>query len=437
MKFLKKIKNNAVLSNISWIVIGRIIYMLLNFIVSLIVARYLGPSQYGLLGYAASYTTFFASICSLGINSIIVKELINNPKNNGEILGTSIFLRIISSILSFLIIIFITFIVDMNETTTKIIVSLYAIHIIFQSFELLKYWFQSKLQSKYSEIAASFAYISMAIYMVILLIYKKNVLWFSIASSIEYLILAISLYIMYKKKQGQKLKVNQSLIKRLLSESYHFIISGMMISIYNSTDRFMLKQMLSESDVAYYTTAVTISGLCTFLLSAIIQSLTPVIIESKNKNNDLYEKRNKELYAIVFYISTIISLFIAIFSKIIINTLYGESYLPATIPLIILTWYTAFSYLGVARDPWIVCEKKQNYSKYIYIIAAFVNIIINYALIPIWGASGAAFESLVTQIGTVLIFPLLFRDLRPNVKLIFEAIFLKNIIEKKGSDKMF
>ncbi|MBQ8892259.1 MAG: flippase [Bacilli bacterium] len=437
MKFLKKIKNNAVLSNISWIVIGRIIYMLLNFIVSLIVARYLGPSQYGLLGYAASYTTFFASICSLGINSIIVKELINNPKNNGEILGTSIFLRIISSILSFLIIIFITFIVDMNETTTKIIVSLYAIHIIFQSFELLKYWFQSKLQSKYSEIAASFAYISMAIYMVILLIYKKNVLWFSIASSIEYLILAISLYIMYKKKQGQKLKVNQSLIKRLLSESYHFIISGMMISIYNSTDRFMLKQMLSESDVAYYTTAVTISGLCTFLLSAIIQSLTPVIIESKNKNNDLYEKRNKELYAIVFYISTIISLFIAIFSKIIINTLYGESYLPATIPLIILTWYTAFSYLGVARDPWIVCEKKQNYSKYIYIIAAFVNIIINYALIPIWGASGAAFASLVTQIGTVLIFPLLFRDLRPNVKLIFEAIFLKNIIEKKGSDKMF
>ena len=277
----------------------------------------------------------------------------------------------------------------------------------------------------------------MAIYMVILLIYKKNVLWFSIASSIEYLILAISLYIMYKKKQGQKLKVNQSLIKRLLSESYHFIISGMMISIYNSTDRFMLKQMLSESDVAYYTTAVTISGLCTFLLSAIIQSLTPVIIESKNKNNDLYEKRNKELYAIVFYISTIISLFIAIFSKIIINTLYGESYLPATIPLIILTWYTAFSYLGVARDPWIVCEKKQNYSKYIYIIAAFVNIIINYALIPIWGASGAAFASLVTQIGTVLIFPLLYRDLRPNVKLIFEAIFLKNIIEKKGSDKMF
>ena len=431
MKIVKKIKNSNVLSNISWIIIGRIIYMLLNFIVSLITARYLGPSKYGLMGYAASYTTFFASICSLGINSIIVKELINNPKKNGEILGTSIFLRFVSSLLSFIIIISITFIVDMCENLTKIVVVLYAIHIVFQSSELIKYWFQSKLQSKYSEIASTFAYVSMSLYMVILLILKKSILWFSISISIEYLILSIALYLLYKKNKGQKLMINLITGKHILKESYHFIISGMMIAIYNSTDRFMLKQMLGEIDVAYYTTAVTISGLCTFLLSAIIQSLTPVIIESRKKNIELYKRRNRELYAIIFYISTIISIFIAIFAKIIINVLYGKSYLPATMPLIILTWYTAFSYLGVARDPWIVCEKKQKYSKYIYIIAAFLNIMINYFFIPIWGASGAAFASLITQIGTILIFPLIFKDLRPNVKLIVEAILLKKIIKNK------
>lgn len=428
MNLIKKIKNNAVLSNISWIVIGRLIYMSLSFIVSLIMARYLKPEGYGLLGYAASYTTFFASICSLGINSIIVKELINNPNKNGELLGTSIFLRIISSILSFIIIIGISSIVDYNELLTRIIVFFYAFFIVFQSFELFKYWFQSKLQSKYAEIAAMIAYVTMSIYMIILLVTKKSVIWFATSTSVEYIMLAIILIIIYKKKDGQKLKINLKTGKELLKESYHFIISGMMIAIYNSTDRFMLKQMLNEKEVAYYTTAVTISGLCSFLLSAIIQSYTPVIVEAKTKDENLYLKRNRELYTIIFYISIFISILIAIFSSLIINMLYGNDYLPATVPLVILTWYTAFSYLGVARDPWIVCEKKQNYSKYIYIFAAFANIILNYLFIPIFGASGAACASLITQICTILVFPLFFKGLRKNVKLIVDAILLKEVI---------
>ena len=432
MDLFKKVKNSKLMSNISWIVFGRLVYMLLNFIVSLIIARYLGPSKYGLLGYAASYTTFFASICSLGINSIIVRELVNHKDKNGEIIGTAIFLRIVSSCLSFIIILLISFVVDKKELLTKAIVAIYSTHIVIQSFEIFTYWFQSQLQSKYAEIAATIAYVTMSIYMIIMLLAKKDVIWFSASKSVEFLMLSFFLYLVYKKKNGQKLLIKKETGIKLLRDSYHFIISGMMVALYNSTDRFMLKQMLSESDVAYYTTAVTISGLCAFLLSAIIQSFAPIIIEAKQRDEKIYLKRNKELYAIIFYISISISVFIALFAKPIIHLLYGNAYLLASTPLIILTWYTAFSYLGVARDTWIVCEKKQRYSKYIYIIAALVNILINYITIPIYGASGAAFASLITQIGTILIFPILFKELRPNIKLIAEAIILKGLINKKG-----
>ncbi len=424
---LKKIKNNKVLSNISWILAGRIFYMLINFIVGVISARYLGPSNYGLIGYAAAYTTFFTSICSLGINSIIVKEFIDNPKKEGEIIGTTLILKLISSFMSLITIIGISLLVDKGDFLTTFVISLYSISILFNIFETFKYWFQSKLQSKYVEISTTIAYLIMALYKIVLLVTGMSVKWFALSNSIEFIAVAISLYIIYRKKGGPRLSFSTSQAKNLLNKSYHFIISGMMVALYNSTDRFMLKQMASDTEVGYYTIAVTISSLSGILLSAIITSLTPVIMKSHNKNKKEYEKRNKQLYAIVFYISILVSLFITLFSNLIISILYGEKYLASIGVLRILTWYTAFSYLGVARDPWIVCEKLQNCLKYIYIPCAICNIILNYYMIPILGAEGAALASLITQIGTIFIFPLLIEKLRPNVKLIINAILLKGI----------
>ncbi len=111
------------------------------FLVYYSLTRNLGPSNYGLIGYATAYTTFFTSICSLGINSIIVKEFIDNPEKEGEIIGTTIVLKLISSFLSLLTIIGISFLVDKGDYLATIIVFLYSISIMFNVFETFKYWF--------------------------------------------------------------------------------------------------------------------------------------------------------------------------------------------------------------------------------------------------------------------------------------------------------
>lgn len=107
--------------------------------------------------------------------------------------------------------------------------------------------------------------------------------------------------------------------------------------------------------------------------------------------------------------------------------MYGEAYLPTVGPLRIVTWYTAFSYLGVARNAWGVSENKQNYLKYLYVGAAVTNVVLNAILIPGFGASGAAAASLITQISTILVFPALIKDLRPNAVMMMQAITLKGI----------
>lgn len=427
---IKKLLKSKVAKNASWLIAGRIVQMVLSFFVGLLTARYLGPSNYGLISYAGTYTTFFASLCTLGINSIIVKNFIDYPEEEGTTLCTAIILRAVSSVASLIAIMGISFVADKGEPVTQIIVFLCATGMVFQIFDTFNYWFQAKFQSKYSAIATLVAYVSVSAYRIILLVFKKDVQWFALASSIDYMVLACFLAIAYKKNDGPKFRFSWEKSKQLLKESYNFILSGLMVSIYGSTDRFMLKQMVNEESVGYYATALTLCNMWVFVLSAIIDSVTPTIMQAHGTNIETYKQMNRQLYSIVFYVSAFVSACFMLFGKVAIRILYGEAYIGAAMPLSIITWYTAFSYLGVARNAWIVCEHKQLYLKYLYLGAAITNVALNAVLIPRWGASGAAMASLLTQVSTILVFPALIKDLRPNVKLMIDAVFLKNVFNK-------
>lgn len=425
---IKKIFDSRLRRNASWLIGGSIVNKLLSLIVGVWTARYLGPSNFGLINYSAAYTTLFFSVCTLGINSILVKELIDNPDEEGTIMGTTLFLQGLSSLFSIGIIFLIVFFLNYGETITILVVFLCSLGLFFQMMDSLKYWFQSKLESKYAAIASIIAYICSSIYRIVLLINGKSVAWFALASSVDYLCVAIIMFIAYKRKNGPRLNFSFSIAKRLLRNSYHFILSGLMISIYGATDKLMLKTMLDEASVGYYGIAVTICNVWVFVLSAIIDSYKPVIAELHKSNTTEYNNKNIQLYSIVFYLCIFVSLVITVFARLGINILYGEAFLPAVLPLRICTWYIAFSYLGVARDIWIVCEEKQKRLPLIYFGSAMLNIILNYFLIGRFGASGAAAASLVTQISVIFIFPLLLSEFRPNLRLIINAILLKKEI---------
>ena len=434
MNFLK----NKTVKNAGWIIGGRIAQMLVSFVVGILTARYLGPSNYGLIGYAGAYTAFFASFCTLGINSLMVKEIIDNKQEEGKVLGTAIGLRVASSVLSAVMIMSIVAFVDRDEPITLIIVALCSIGMIFQIFEVFNYWFQSKLNSKITAIATLVAYIVTSIYKIILMITQKNVMWFAFATSVDYICIAVFLVIAYKKNGGKKLSFSWEYGKSLLKRSYHFILSGLMVAIYGQTDKLMLKQMISETEVGYYSTAVAICGMWVFILSAVIDSVYPSIMQANGKDEELFKKRNKQLYAFVFYLSVAVSLAFQIFAPLVIKILYGQQYLGAINPLRIITWYTAFSYLGVARNAWIVCKDVQKYLKYIYLGSAIVNVILNLVFIPLLGASGAAIASLAAQMCTIIL-PLFIKPLRENTVLMIEAVMLKGIdikgllsLKKKG-----
>ncbi len=431
MNIINLLKNRSV-KNAGWIIGEKIIQMVISLVVGILTARYLGPSNYGLISYATSFTAFFSAFCTLGINSLMVKELVDNDADEGKVIGSAIVLRVIASLLSAVTIVLVVSIIDRDEPTTILVVALCSIGLIFHVFEVFKYWFQRHLQSKFTAIASFVAYLITAAYRIVLLATGCNVTGFALAASVDYICVAIALIIFYKKNKGPSLHFSWEYGKQLLSKSKHFILSGLMVAIYGQTDKLMLKQMMSEIDVGFYSTATTINGMWCFILAAIIDSLYPSIMEAHKASNEaLFARKNRQLYAIVFYVSVVVAILFNIFADIAIYILYGKDYMPAAMPLRIVSWYTAFSYLGVARNAWVVCKNKQNHLIKIYAAAAIGNVVLNGVLIPIWGASGAALASLVAQILTGFVLPFFIKDFRPNAQLMIEAIFLKDVFPKK------
>lgn len=428
---LEKVKNkilkNRMISNSIWIIGGQVFQMGLTLVIGMITARYLGPSNYGVIGYTASYVSFFNVICQLGFTSTIVKELLDKEEKQGEILGTTIFLRVCTSLLSSIMLTALIYVLDDGDMLVVKVAFLQSLSLIFHSFDMIHYWYQSRLESSVSVKIQSISYVVMAVYKVAILAAGKSVEWFAFSTTLEIAVVAVSLLWVYRRSEGQKLSISLTTGRSLLKYSYHFILSGLMATIYSEMDKIMLGQMMNDMAVGYYTAAVKISTMWSFILTAVINSARPVIISSRNVQEEVYIKQLKRLYAVIIWSGIAMAVLITIGGKWIVYLMYGADYMPATGTLKISAWQTMFSMLGTARGIWIVCEDKAKYVKYYLGIGAVLNVILNYILIPIYGAGGAAAATLATQIFTAVFAPLIFKETRTYGKHIWDSFWLKGI----------
>lgn len=412
---------NKVIKNASWIIICRVVQAILALFISMMMVRYLGPSNYGLLNYAMSIITFAIPLMKLGITSILVQEFISEPENEGEILGTSLVLSFISALFCIAGVNLFVKLCNPGEYDTIIVCALCSSILIFQVFEMINYWFQANLLAKYSSIIALIAYGIVSIYKIYLLITQKSIYWFSIINMLDYLIIAIGLLLMYKWKSSQKLCFKKKRAKRLLSISKYYIISDLMIVIFAQTDRIMLKSMVSNEATGYYSAAVTCTGMTQFIFAAIIDSMRPTIFDGKKKSDEIYRLNLARLFSIIIYLSLIQSVILTIFAPIIIRLLYGVQYSDSISALRIIAWYNTFSYLGAVRNIWILAEGKQKYLWQINLFGALANVALNTILIPVIGINGAALASLITQFLTNVVTGYIFTPIHDVTSIILQG----------------
>lgn len=406
----------------------QLVQMVISLLLGVATARYLAPTNYGVINYCAAYVAFFASVCTLGLEGIIIKELVNHRDEEGTIVGTGLVMRLAASALSIGAILLILLFMDPGDTLVLKVGFLQSLVLLFRAFELLDFWFQSHLRSKYVAIIKSISYFLVAAYKVYILATGKSVEWFAFSTSLDFLLIALMLPFAYFKKGGKRFRFSLSMGKRLISQSYHFILSSLIVTLYSQMDKIMIGQMLDDTQVGLYSAALTICNYWVLIPVAMINSARPTIMEAKSAGKEeVYEKRIRRLYAVLIWVGIAVSLIVSIASPLIIYILYGKAYAAAAGSLSIAIWYTTFSTLGTARGIWIVCENKNAYVKKYVLWGALVNLVFNFLLIPIMGINGAALATLITQVFTCILAPLLYKQTRYHTKLILQAFLFKGI----------
>ena len=425
---IRRLKNDKgfikYFTNTSWLLFEKGFKVVNILLIGVLLARYLGPAQYGILSYSLAYVFLFSALAKLGLDSIVVKALVKHESERDSILGTSFVLKFFSSILSIVILLCTSSLLHDNEE--KKLILILSLALLFLSFSVVDFFFQSKVLSRLSVYASIFSITLSIILKLLLIIYKASLISFAFAFLFEAILLSIG-YLGFYMIHGLSFKnwqFNRDWALKLLKDSYPLMLAGIFIVIYMKIDQIMIKSILDSSEVGKYAAAVTLSEGWYFFPMIIVTSLFPAIINAKESNKGLYYTRLSSLYRFMFWLALIIAIPITLFADWIINTCYGVNYLEAAQILKIHIWAGIFVFLGVSSSRWLIVEDLQIFSIINTAIGAVLNIILNYILIHKYGIVGAAWATLVSYFFSGYFSYLFFKRTRPNFVFVNKSIFL-------------
>ncbi len=372
------------------------------------VARYLGPEQFGLFSYAQSFVGLFSTIATLGLDGIVVRELVKDETRRDELIGTAFWLKLIGAI-GVLIVLAIAVNFTSNDSYTNMLVFIIASATIFQSFNVVDMYFQSKVMGKYIVYANVISLLLSSIVKIVLILNEAPLIAFAWTVLFDSAVLACG-FIYFYIKNSSTLKIKNLTFRSktavsLLKDSWPLILSGIVISIYMKIDQVMIKEMINAEAVGQYAAAVRLSEAWYFIPMVIVSSLFPAIINAKKQSEELYYARLQKLYDLMVWMAiAIIALPMTFLSDWVIHLLYAEQYSQSGSVLMIHIWAGIFVFLGVASGKWFMAENLQMLSFWRTFSGMFINVILNFVLIPKYGIQGGALATLAANFMAAFLF---------------------------------
>lgn len=417
--------------NTSWLMLGKISRMFASLFIGVWVARYLGPEKFGILNYATSFVALFSVLTTLGLDGIVVREIVKNPEKTNSILGSAFGLKLLGFIVLLTILSLVLYLSD-ERLYTKSIIFIVALSTLMQSFNVLDFYFQSHVKSKYVALANLLALVISSITKIVLILTGAKLIYFAAVIVLDSFTLSLGFIYLYQSRGFGAIKQWQfkfSVAKSLLKDSWPLILSGLAISIYMNIDQIMINHMLGAEEVGQFAAAVRISTVWYFVPMIICSSLFPAIINAKKVSEELYYARLQKLYDLMVWMAIGIALPMTFMSDWVVNLLYGSQYSQAGSVLMIHVWAGVFSFFGTARGKWLIAENIQKLGFYYLLLGAILNIFLNLFLIKLIGVNGAAIATIISLFSIVLFFPLFNKTVRVTVKMFFNTLNIMRIVK--------
>ena len=424
------------LKNTGWLFGGQMLRMVLGLFVSVAVARYLGPSDFGLFNYVLSIVALVAVVCSLGLENLARRELVEHPEQKNEILGSCFTLSAIAGLIGYTALLSTVALAGVD----RYLIGIYALlggTLLFTPFKFIETWFQSQVRGELSVISTSISLLVFAGVKVAAILAGLDFIIFCYIFLLEAASLVLIRIYMYTKHYQSVFDWSASLArgKWLLAQSWPMILSGLAISVYMRIDQVMLGAMATDTDVGNYAAATRISSVWYFVPSILAASLFPAIVSAKKQGGKIYRERLQRYFDLNAAMAYLIIVPVSLLSSWIILTLYGDAYSEAGPILLIHVWASLFVFIGVARNQYLVAEGFFKISSFTTFLGAFANVVTNYILIPKFSGVGAAFATLISQVIATYLACLIFPGTRELFSRLSRSLILTHTIRELFHEK--
>jgi O-antigen/teichoic acid export membrane protein len=396
--------------NIVWPLLTRVGGGLIALFVTIYLARYLGPTNYGHLSYAVSFVGLFAIIGTLGIDNVLYRELIQHPDKKNEYLGSAFVLKFCAGLIAAIFTIASAFIFPVNDVSNYVILML-SLTFVFNSFNVITYEFQAHVNQKPLSIAAFTVVMTLNVLKLGVVFLDKGVLYIGGLLVLESILYAVFFTYIRIRYYGSLLhwQYKPELAKAILINSWPFIFIALFSSVYARIDQVMLKHLIDSSAVGIYDAAVRIAEMWLFVPGIIASSLFPAILNGKKSSIHEYKKRILTLTGFLVTVATILATLTSLIAHPLMLAIYGPAFSESAGVFSIYIWSGVFVSVSIVLHYFLLAENKRKVIFFSSLGTMVLNVLLNLLLIPIFGITGAAFATLISYAILVLPIILIFR----------------------------
>lgn len=399
--------------NSSWLLTEQIVRLAVGFFISIAVTRYLGPKGLGLLSYSSAWVGMFSALAFLGLDSIVIKKLIEKKEVSGTVLGSALILKFLGSLLTIILSISLLLVFGQHDFQTIFLVLIISLGYIFSPSGVVDFYYQSKLKAKYTALIRTITYLVITILKFACILLKANIYFFGLLMALEMILDGIGYGTLFFRKERIKLTFDWLEIKNLLFLAFPIFLSALIAGVYSKIDQIFVGSLINKETLGYYSLSVSLIQMFYFIPTIITSSVFPILVEEKsNLNFQSYEKKIWKTLKYLSLTAVILIVCANISSGFLIKLLYGEKFLLSAKLLNIYSLNLLPVFASYIFSYWLVIENKQKMILYFQIVTLVTGTMLNYFFIKTYGVYGASYATFVVN---VLLFCLYIASFKKNI----------------------
>lgn len=394
---MSKIK--TIFKNMSWLLISQIITSICGFVWTILLARYLGVEEFGIYGFAVSFTAMLSILFDLGVGMYIVRHIATDYDSAPKYIGNAIPLKGLFSTVGFVIILLILIIMKVDELTLTVTLLFTIEQIIKRFVELMNASFQAFEEGKYQGIGNSLLSILLLIFIILSIYTHLGLIGITVSYILANIIALIYEYYIFNKHFVKpKFEFDKTFCKTVTIAALPFAVNAILYSIYYSIDLIMLSNIIGNYAAGIYNATYKLISVLTLFYSVYTAVIFPVMSKFFKNDKKLlvvsYEKSIKYLMLIIIPLAV----GTMIYSLDIIQFIYGHQYDNSAPVLSILIWTVCLLFISGASNTLLNASHKEVAVTKIYAIAAIFNTLLNFFMIPYFSYNGAAITTVLSDL---------------------------------------